>query len=271
LNEPFWLTRAAIYFGVWTVLAYAVSAWSVRQDRPDAPSSRPLRRLSAGGLILYGVTITLASVDWVMSLEPRWFSSIFGALFGVGQLLTALAFAIIGTVLLASRPPLPALLGRPLLRDFGGLLLTFLMVWAYLAFSQLLLMWSGNLPEEVAYYQRRSQGGWEFVACALALFQFAVPFVLLLSGEVKRDRATLLRVSLLVLFMRFVDLFWLVMPGPQPGAASPALIDLRFSWTDVVAPIGIGGIWLWFFLWNLQQRPLVPAYDPHLQEAYHHE
>lgn len=271
LNETFWAIRAIIYFVIWIGLAYAMTTLSVRQDRADALEPRGLRSLSAAGLILYAVTITLASVDWVMSLEPKWFSSIFGALFGMGQVVTAWAFAVVGILLFHERPPLPALLGRPLLRDFGSLMLAFLMVWAYLSFSQFLLIWSGNLPEEVAYYLRRSQGGWEYLAWALAVFGFAVPFMWLLSGQIKRDRASLIRVSILILVMRMVDLFWQVVPAPQPTIGSDSEIYFQFAWTDVAAPVGIGGVWLWFFLWNLQQRPLIPAFDPHLQEAYHHE
>jgi len=271
LNETFWALRAAVYFVIWIVLAYAMTAGSVRQDRADAPEPRGLRGLGAAGLILYGLTITLASIDWVMSLEPKWFSSIFGAVFGIGQVLTAWSFAVLGIVLLHERPPLPGLLRKPLLRDFGSLMLAFLMVWAYVSFSQFLLIWSGDLPEEVAYYQRRSQGGWEYVAGALALFGFAMPFALLLSGQIKRDRATLLRVAILILVMRMADLYWQVVPAPRPGYDSAAEVYFRFAWTDIAAPVGIGGVWFWFFLWNLQQRPLIPAFDPHLQEAYHHE
>src|SRR5262249_13858617 len=148
LNDTFWSVRAVVYFVIWTGLAYAMTALSVRQERADAPEPRRLRSLSAAGLILYAVTITLASVDWVMSLEPKWFSSIFGALFGMGQVVTAWSFAVVGILVFHERPPLPALLRRPLLRDFGSLMLAFLMVWAYLSFSQFLLIWSGNLPEE---------------------------------------------------------------------------------------------------------------------------
>jgi hypothetical protein len=271
LNEPFWAIRAAVYFVIWIVLAYVMTALSVRQDRPDAPEPRALRGLSAAGLIVYAVTITLASVDWVMSLEPKWFSSIFGALFGMGQVLTAWSFAVLGMLLLHDRPPLPSLLGRPLLRDFGSLMLTFLMVWAYVSFSQFLLIWSGNLPQEITYYLRRSQGGWEYLGGGIALFHFAVPFVLLLSGQIKRDRASLLRVAVLLLVMRMADLYWQVVPAPRPTASSQEGVYFQFSWTDVVAPVGVGGVWLWFFLWNLQRRPLVPAHDPHLEEAYYHE
>jgi hypothetical protein len=220
--------------------------------------------------MLYGVTITLASIDWVMSLEPRWISSLFGALFGIGQVLSAWSFAVIGTLLLAGRPPLGDLLGRPLLRDFGSLMLAFIMVWAYMAFSQWLLIWSGNLPQEITYYLRRGQGGWQYVIGLIALLQFAVPFVLLLSGEVKRDRASLLRVAGLVLVMRMVDLYWQVVPA-QPGPDGLGVVPFTVSWTDFAAPVGVGGVWLAFFLWNLQQRPVVPAHDPHLEEAYHHE
>jgi hypothetical protein len=267
LSPPRFLTSAAIYFAVWLGVAYFFNRWSVAHDRPGAGDPRHLRMLSAAGMMLYGVTITLAAIDWIMSLEPRWVSSIFGVLIGVGQVLTALAFAVVVLALTADRPPLAGLAGRPVFRDLGSLMLAFVMVWAYISFSQFLLMWSGNLPSEIPYYLRRSQNGWQWVAGALALFQFALPFMLLLMRDVKRNRHILMRVAALVLVMRAVDLYWLIMPA-QPGVDVSPLMP---SWTDIVAPIGIGGIWLASFLGQLQQRALLPTYDPRLAEIRHHE
>ncbi len=274
LNEPFFIGRAVGYFAIWMIITWLLNRWSVAEDRPDASDPRRLRRISAAGLVLYGLTITGAAIDWVMSLEPRWVSSLFGALFGIGQVLSGMAFAVIVLVLLADRPPLAGIVGKPFLRDFGSLLLAFVMVWAYMAFSQFLLIWSGNLPMEIAYYLRRFQGGWQWLALALVLFQFALPFVLLLSRDVKRNPRTLITVAGVVLAMRAVDLLWLIVPA-QPGADGKNVVDMWPSFSGLLAGVGalvgIGGVWLATFLWQLQRRRVLPQYDPLMAEALHHE
>jgi hypothetical protein len=270
LNVTFFLVRAAMYFGIWLAVVLVLNRWSAAEDRPDAGDPRHLRKLAAGGLMLYGVTITFAAIDWVMSLEPRWFSSIYGALFGVGQVLSAMAFAVIALVLLADRPPLAGIVGRPHLRDLGSLMLAFVMIWAYLAFAQFLLIWSGNLPAETPFYLRRIQGGWQWLAVSLALFQFGLPFVLLLSFEVKRQRPRLLTVAAIVLVMRAVDLFWQIVPA-QPGPTGLGAVSFTLHWTTLPALVGVGGVWLAVFLGQLQRRGLLPNYDPQLGEALHHE
>jgi hypothetical protein len=272
LNPPFFVLRVVICFALWIVVAMLLNRWSAAQDRPGGGErdDRRLRMLSAGGLVLYGLTVTVMAIDWIMSLEPHWVSSIFGPLVGIGQVLNALAFAVIVLALVSDRPPLSAVVGRPVLRDLGSLMLTFVMVWAYLAFSQLLLIWSGNLPSETPYYLRRIQGGWQVFAFALAILHFALPFVLLLMGDIKRNRGTLLRVAGLILTMRAVDLYWLIMPA-HPGPEGMGWAPFRPSWTDIVAPVGVGGIWLATFLGQLQQRPLLPAHDPRLGETVHHD
>lgn len=272
LNVPFFFWRAAAYFAIWNALIWLLNRWSVAADRPDAGDPRHLRQLGAGGLVLYGLTITFAAVDWIMSLEPHWFSTIFGPLIGVGQMLSALSFGIVGVVMFADKSPLAGVLGRPVFRDLGSLMLAFVMVWAYLGFSQYLLIWCGNLPVENPYYLRRVQGGWQYVALLLVVTSFILPFVLLLSGDVKRTRSKLLLVAGLVLATRMLDQFWLVVPA-QPGTEARGLGAVGFSlhWTDIAAPVGIGGIWIAVFLGQLQKRPLLPSYDPLLEEAHHHE
>jgi hypothetical protein len=278
LNVPFFLIRAAIYFGVWLTVMLLVNRWSAAADRPDAADPRHLRMLSAAGLMLYGATITFASIDWVMSLEPRWYSSIYGALFGVGQVLSAMAFAVLVLVLLSARPPLAGVVGRPILRDLGSLMLAFVMIWAYLAFSQFLLIWAGNLPTEIPFYLRRFQGGWQWVGVALILFHFALPFALLLSFEVKRNGSRLLIVAAIVLVMRAVDLFWQIIPA-QPGPDGSEALSLKYDlartanvvWTSVAALVGVGGVWTAVLLAQLQRTRLLPNYDPLLAEALHHE
>jgi hypothetical protein len=276
LTVPWFLIRAAIYFAIWNALQLALNRWSKQQDQTNDPRLHDrLAALSAGGLILYVLTITFAAVDWVMSLEPKWYSTIYGAMFGMGQVLSGFAFSIAVFLLLGTQPPLDqAVANRGNLRDLGNLLLAFVMVWAYLSFDQFLLIWSGNLPEEVPWYIVRLEGGWRYVALALVLLLFAGPFVLLLSLDLKRNRRGLAGVALMVVGMRLVELLWLILPafnhrgGEQPSFLLSALLQ-------VAAVVGIGGVWLWCYLWQLRSMPLLPVHSPeegvaHAQAAAHH-
>jgi hypothetical protein len=276
LNVWFFLVRAAVYFAIWNVLQVLLNRWSAQQDATKDPRLvERCQALSAAGMVLYVVTVTFASIDWVMSLEPHWYSTIYGAMFGMGQVLSGFAFAIAVFLLLAHRLPLEAVASGGNLRDLGSLLLAFVMVWAYLSFDQFLLIWAGNLPEEVPWYISRLEGGWVYVALALVLFHFALPFVLLLSTDIKRNRRTLATVALLVVGMHLVDLFWLIVPAFNHGNeseahASPLMAALLYS----AALAGIGGVWLGAYLWQLQRLPLLPLYAPegevnHGQAAHH--
>jgi hypothetical protein len=268
LNVPFFAVRLAVYFVAWLVPAYLLNRWSRQQDRtPEWSARRPIRRrlilLSGFGLLLYGFTMTFAAVDWVMSLEPHWFSSIYGILMVVGQLLGALAFGVVVTTWLAAYPPLSEALSPTHAHDLGNLLLVSVLFWAYISFSQLLIIWSGNLPEETAWYVRRTEGGWQWIALALALFQFAVPFVCLLSSDVKRHTRRLALVAAVILFMHMVDVFWVVMPAFYRNG-------LSVHWLDLTALIGVGGGWTAFFVWQLRRRSLLPPYDPDLEGVTQH-
>jgi hypothetical protein len=263
LRPGFFCVRAAIYFAIWLALVFFLERWSREQDRTrDVRLPRRFRLLSAPGLCLYGATITLAGLDWVMSLQPDWSSTIFGAILGTGQALSAFAFGIILVVLLADFPPLRDVLLPGHLRDLGNLMLAFIMLWAYMSFSQFLLIWAGNLTEEIPFYLYRAQAGWQWVAAALALFQFALPFVLLLSRDVKTDRRRLLSVAVLVLVMRVVDLHWMVMPAPVVSGGGP--VPLRVPWMESGALLLLGGMWLACYLWQLGRAPLLPVGDPFL-------
>ena len=192
LNIPFFVVRSALYFIVWLVVSFALNTWSVTQDQAGAdPSERRMRLLSGPGLVLYVLTATFAAVDWMMSLEPHWFSTIYGILVIVGQLLATLAFAVAVVALLADTPPLSQVISPAHFHDLGNLLLAFVMVWAYMAISQFLIIWSANLPEEITWYLQRMRGGWEWLGLALILFYFTLPFLLLLSRGIKQ-RAQLL-------------------------------------------------------------------------------
>lgn len=261
LNIPSFLIRAVVYFAIWGILAYLLNRWSSDQDRSGAPwLARRLHRLSGPGLVLYVLTVTFASLDWTMSLEPDWYSTIYSALFIVGQVLSALALLIAVLGLLASRTSLAEVLSPRYLNDLGNLLLAFVILWAYMAFSQFLITWAGNLTEEIPWYLRRVNGGWGWIAGFLIVFHFALPFLLLLSRQVKRRVAVLASLAGALLVVRMVSVYWMV--EPAFGDAQP-----RFHWLDWIAPIGIGGVWMAVFVWHLKRRPILPLHDNNLREV----
>jgi hypothetical protein len=265
LNVPFFVLRSACYFVVWFTISYFLNRWSRLQDQTAAdPFERRMRLLSGPGLVLYVLTATFASVDWAMSLEPHWFSTIYGILVIVGQLLATLAFTIVVAALLGDAPPLSAVISPAHFHDLGNLLLAFVMIWAYMAISQFLIIWAGNLPEEITWYLHRTKGGWEWIALGLILFYFALPFLLLLARGIKQRAQLLVWVATAILVMRVVDIFWLVVPAFQP-----AMISIH--WMDIMALMGIGGLWVATFVWQLKGRSLLPVYDPGLQGATPHE
>ena len=258
--------RAFIYFIIWLLLMYIFNRLSKEQD--ERPEDRALRRrlkmLAGPGIILYVFAMSFAAIDWVMSLSPHWASTIYGFLFVAGQLISSMSLMIAVVVLLARTEPFSAVLQRRHLHDLGKLLLAFLMLWAYFAFSQLLIIWSGNLPEEITFYLTRLYGGWGVVAVLVLIFHFFVPFFLLLPQSVKRSNKLLPRTALWLIFMRLVDLFWMTRPEFTSRAVP--------SWLDLLLPIALGGLWLGFFAFNLKQYPLLPLGDPKLAEAIeHHE
>jgi hypothetical protein len=276
-NLAFYFGRTVFYFAVWFVLARAINAWSLEQDNePDPRKRRRLRErmqsVSAPGILLFGLTVTFAAVDWLMSLEPEWYSTIFGLLIMAGFGLSAFAFAILVAVRLSREENLAGVYQPRWFHDHGKLLLTFIMLWAYFMFSQYLIIWAGNLPEEIPWYLRRLRGGWQYVALAMVLLHFALPFVLLLSRDLKRTARLLGGVALLVIVMRVVDLFWTVAPsvkaaeghGAEAAQGAGAILGYVLCF---VLPIGIGGLWLWYFLGELRKRPLLPLGDEGLEAA----
>ncbi len=263
LNVTFMLIRAAVYFGIWMLLAFLLNRWSRAQDETrDETLPRRLQLLSSGGLILFVLTMTFASVDWVMSLEPQWFSTIYGALLMAGQVVSAFCVIIAVAILLARSKPLSDVVTPAILHDLGKLLFTFVMIWAYFALSQFLIIWSGNLPEEIPWYLRRMNGGWEWVGLSIILLHFSLPFVLLLMRSVKRNAGRLVRVAMLILVMKLVDLYWMMAP------ASGGVLGVH--WMDLAAVLGLGGLWTWAFLRQLGRTPLLPFGDPYLKEAMEH-
>ena len=266
LSAPAVTIKAVLFFSCWIGLVYAFRRWSKKQD--DRASNRILERceaLSAPGILVYALTITFASIDWVMSLQPDWYSTIYPVMFAVGQLLNGYAFALTVFLLLSDRPPFAGSIHPAHMRDFGSLLLAFVMFWAYMSFSQFLLIWVGNLPEESPWYLRRARGGWEYVIIFIAVFHFAVPFMLLLLRDIKEHRKRLLAVAVGLLFMRFVDLFWWIEPSQNHYGE-------YFYWLmDVSAWLAVGGLCVWWFTGQLRSRTLLPLNDPNLAEALRDE
>ena len=261
LNLPFFLARAALYFAIWIGLTWFLTRWSAEQDRTGNPAiAVKMQRMSAGGLVVYAVTMTLASIDWGMSLEPHWFSTMYGFLFIIGQALMGLSLAIIMARRLSREQPMLAVYKAGHFHDFGKLLFAFTMLWAYLSFSQFLIIWSANLPEEIPWYMHRMNHGWEAIGIGLMVCHFAVPLLVLLSRQSKRNPAILAAMALWLIAMRFLDLFYLIGPEAYPSG-------LDFSWMDVAAMVGLGGVWMTVFASNLKSRPLLPLGDPELASA----
>jgi len=265
LNVPFFLVRAAVCFAAWMAFMYFLSRWSREQDEGPKPGlTRRLQLLSSAGLVAYGLTITFFSIDWVMSLEPHWYSTMYGVLFIAGQSLSGLAFVIALTVVLSRFAPLSQFVKPNHLHDLGKLMLAFVMFWAYVSFSQYLIIWSGNLPEEIPWYLRRLHGGWGWFGIAIVLLHFLLPFLLLLPASANRNPRILVGVAALIVCMRLVEVFWYVRPATSPPG------HLTLHWMDLAAPVGVLGLWLFLFLGQLLRRPLLPVNDPEFREALEH-
>jgi len=256
LNLPFFTVRAAIYFAIWLALAYFLNRWSLLQDRTaDRKFTKNMRVLSGPGMVLFVFTVTFASIDWFMSLDWEWSSTIYGFIFVAAWSLSALAFTIAVMAALSKHEPMNDVVAQLHFHDLGKLLLALVMLWSYFAFSQFLIIWSGNLPEEIRWYLPRIHGAWGAIALAVIVLHFAFPFLFLLSRSLKRHAGKLVIVAVLILVMRLIDLFWMIEPNFSGGA-------FHFSWMDLVGPIAMGGLWLGIFARALTQRALIPINDP---------
>jgi hypothetical protein len=259
--------RAVFYFIIWNLISFLLSKWSKEGDSPTAPDNTNKFKAVAGpGLILYGGTISFAAIDWVMSLDPSWISTIFPLVILIGEVLAAMCFAVVIERILYNYKPMSDMLKPDFVHDHGKWMLAFIMVWAYFNFSQWLIIWGGNLPQEITYYLRRMNGGWGWVGLFVVIFHFAVPFALLLSRPFKRNIYKLVWLAAWMLIMRYVDLFWII----EPSFSKTFCVTLA----DIVLPFAIGGLWMAYFFYNLGSLPLLPAYDPTanevLEPAHHH-
>jgi len=261
MNSTGFIVRAALFFLVWIILSGLLRKWSLDQDEMSDPApTRRLRVLSGPGIVIYPLTATFAYIDWVMSLEPDWYSTIFLVIILIGQILCAFAFSVLVLSCFRKATPLVEILSVTHYHHLGNLLLTFVMFWTYVAFSQFLIIWSGNLPHEIAWYLHRSHGTWLWMVLALVLFHFFLPFYLLLFRGTKRSVRVLTTIAALLFVMQMVNAFWLIAPTFYPKG-------IHITWLDLAAPTGVGGIWVAAFLSRLKRGPLVPLNDPRFDYA----
>ncbi len=259
LYPNFFILRAVFYFAIWGLLVYFLNRYSAEQDHPPTRDViKSIRKVSAPGLLIYALTVSFAVIDWVMSLDPHWMSTIYPLIFVVGQCLSALCFIVVVERILSSYPPMLLYLKPREVHDHGKLMLAFTMLWTYFSFSQLLIIWAGNLPDEITWYTRRLHGGWQGVGLFLAAFHFAIPFLFLLSRPFKRSPLTLAWLAAWMLFMRWVDLLWHIEPNFYQQMSSISALDVA-AW--IVVPVGMGGLWMAFYFRNLKGHTLLPLYD----------
>lgn len=266
LNVEGFRLRAVVYFAIWIAFGLLLNLLSPNASKEsDSPRTRKLQAISGLGVVAYGLTLTLASVDWVMSLEPEWYSTMYGVLYMAAQAVAGTAFPLVILAGIGQFEPWSKLVTPERRNDLGNLLLAFVMFWAYAAFFQYLIIWCGNLPEENSWYVRRSGGGWQYMVVVLAVLHFVVPFLWLLSRKQKRQAVGLNRIATLLLVMGYIYLYWLVVPGFQRGESGSN--GLAFHWLDLATMAAVGGIWLVLFAWRLSVRAKMPLYDPELAEV----
>ena len=261
LNVPFFLIRAALFFGSWSVIAFVYFRGSSGQDVTGDPGvSARLRRFAGPAIIVLALTQTFASIDWIMSLTPHWYSTIFGVYFFAGSFVGFIALLSVVVVAMRRVGLLDTVITAEHLHDIGKLLFAFTAFWAYIAFSQFFLMWYANLPEETVWYKARLEGSWLQVSLLLMAGHFVAPFFFLMGRTVKRKGATLAAGGAWLLGMHFVDLYWQVMPTLHPEGLRPSLLD-------VAALLAVGGCFVAAASWLMRRQALVPLRDPRLAES----
>ncbi|MFZ0886714.1 MAG: hypothetical protein WAN14_25145 [Candidatus Acidiferrales bacterium] len=266
LTPQFFVVRVVIYFLILFTLSYFLNKWSREQDRTGDPSlAKKLEAFSGPGLILWGIVVSFSMIDWVMSLEPQWFSTIYGMIFMIVGALTAMSFIIFVLRRMSDDPAFKAVTPGQY-NDLGNLMLAFTMLWAYLSFSQFLIIWSGNIKDEIPWYMTRAFGGWAVVAVILIVLHFALPFLLLLQRNIKRRVERLSTVAGMMLVLSMVDVYWLVVPAYEKD--HPHFGSLLL---DVVFIAGIGFIWVSLYFREVNKMPLLPLHDPRFEGELQHE
>lgn len=267
------IARTVGYFVILFIMQYLLNNWSAKMDASanyteSAKYLETASRFSGPALVIYALVVSFMAIDWTMSLDPHWFSTIWGLLYVISWALGCFAFVIALFALLIDKEPLKSIVGKRHFHDIGKLMFALVMVWAYFNFSQFLIIWSGNLPEETPWYLKRMANGWGWVGLILIVFHFAVPFLILLSRDIKRHSKRLAVIAMFILGMRLVDMFYHIAPSPSTTGGEP---HLNMFWVlYLVGPLAVGGIWLWAFFGELQKRPMIPVMDPLLESAIEH-
>ncbi|MGA8596706.1 MAG: hypothetical protein WB676_18510 [Bryobacteraceae bacterium] len=255
LNIPFFVGRTILYFAVWLFWGFRVNRMADRQDETGDPTLRErMRAFSAPGVLVFTLTASFAYIDWILSADVQFFSTVYGAMILIGDVLQGIAMSIIVLVFASGKDGFQGRVNSKVLHDLGNMMFAFVIFWAYLSASQLIIVWPANLPQELQWYLVRVHGFWKYFAAATALSMFALPFCLLLSQERKRNPIRLVRVAIFILCARVIDMFWIVEPTYRRGG-------FAIYWTDFAAFIGIGGVWIYAYLRQLRRRPLLPLQD----------
>ena len=276
LSVRWWMFRAVLYFVLWLLMAFFLNKWSAQQDETNSYEGAAkllgdATKFSGPTMVFFVLVVSFAAIDWVMTLDAHWYSTMWGFLFVAGWGLSCFCFMVAVMASLIDKAPMNRVLGKRHFHDIGKLMLALVMVWAYFNFSQYLIIWSGNLPEETKFYITRQEGAWGIIGGILIFLHFAFPFLVLLSRDLKRNAKWLRRMAIFILFLRLVDMYYIIGPSPRIGMHGQELpFSLSFSWMDLVAPVAVGGIWLWWFFGELMKRPLVPVNDPFLENAIEH-
>jgi hypothetical protein len=273
----FWfMFRTVLYFFLWYLMAYFLNKWSLQQDSANNydEAAKPLAdmgKFSGPTMVFFVLVVSFAAIDWVMTLDPHWYSTMWGFLFVAGWGLSCFCFVVAILAFLSDKAPMNRVVGKRHFHDLGKLMLALVMVWAYFNFSQFLIIWSGNIPEETTWYLSRGRGAWYVIGILLILFHFAFPFLVLLTRDIKLRAKWLATLAVFILVLRLVDMYYLIGPTPRISTHGKSLeFFASFSWMDIVAPLAVGGIWLWYFFGELMKRPLVPINDPYLANAIEH-
>lgn len=261
LNIPFFVIRTVFYFAVWMVLSFYLYRISKQQDKSFDPEQKEkLRKRSAPSILIFALTLTFASFDWLMSLDPHWYSTIFGVYIFAGSFLSAIAFVVLVLISLHKRNILTDVITVEHYHDLGKFLFSFTVFWGYMAFSQYFLIWYANIPEETIWFAHRWEGSWKYITLVLVFGHFVVPFLALMPRAAKRNLKFMRIISIWILLMHFFDLYWLVIPTLHKHG-------FHFSWMDLTAMIGIGGIFVWYFWQSYLKGALVPVNDTKLAES----
>ena len=266
LNIPFFIARIFIYFALMTFWGWRVNRFADEQDRTGDPTiGERMRAFSAPGLLIFVLTMTFAYIDWILSADTQFFSTVYGGMILIGDVVQCFALTLLVMILTSRSDRFGGRINAKILHDLGNMMFAFVIFWTYLSASQLIIVWPANLPQELVWYLDRVSGFWKWFALATALSMFAIPFLALLSQARKRDPRRLIKVAIWILIARAIDVFWIIEPTFRSVSTSSPLHNshgFAIYWTDFAAFFGIGGVWIYVFLGQLRRRPLLPLHDP---------